>query len=228
MQNDPATILAASRFFAGVRQPSLSRLLEMAVVREFQRGQMIFREGDACPGVFVVGEGLVRIFRIAPNGKEHVLHLVPPGGTFAEVAAIGGFRCPAFAEALENTRCALLPADPFARALRDDHQLCLQLLTGMAMWVKHLVSLVEDITLRDAAGRVARYLLGVADASGRVTLPSLKKHLASHLNLTSETLSRTLRRLGEGGLIEEDADGALLVLDRRAMSDVAEGLGPIV
>jgi CRP/FNR family transcriptional regulator len=200
----------------------------MAVVRQFQRGQVIFREGDACPGVFVVGEGLVRIFRIAPNGKEHVLHLVPPGGTFAEVAAIGGFRCPAFAEALENTRCALLPADPFARALRDDHQLCLQLLTGMAMWVKHLVGLVEDVTLRDAAGRVARYLLSVADASGRVTLPSLKKHLASHLNLTSETLSRTLRRLGEGGLIEEDADGGLLVLDRRAMSDVAEGIGLIV
>jgi DNA-binding transcriptional ArsR family regulator len=61
-----------------------------------------------------------------------------------------------------------------------------------------------------------------------VTLPSLKKHLASHLNLTSETLSRTLRRLGEGGLIEEDADGGLLVLDRRAMSDVAEGIGLIV
>ena len=54
---------------------------------------MVFRENDACPGVFVVGQGLVRVFKTGAGGKEQVLHMVGPGETFAEVAAIGGFNC---------------------------------------------------------------------------------------------------------------------------------------
>ncbi|MCY2952444.1 MAG: Crp/Fnr family transcriptional regulator [Planctomycetota bacterium] len=202
----------------------MSRLLEMSQIRRFQRGQIIFRQDDPCPGVFIVGSGLVRVYRISPAGREHVLHLVSPGATFAEVATIGSFDCPAFAEALEDTVCLLLPADRFSRALREDHQLCLQLMASMAGWVKHLLGLVEDITLRDAIGRVARYLLAAANGrNGRVQLPSLKKHLASHLNLTSETLSRTLRRLMDMELIEATDEQGLVVKDHEQLAVIAQG-----
>jgi CRP/FNR family transcriptional regulator len=228
MVHDAPTILAAAPFFAQVKGPALVRLQQIAVLKQYAAGTTIFRQGQACPGVFVVGGGLVRIYKSAPNGKEHVLHLVSPGGTFAEVAAIGGFPCPAFAEALEETRCALLPQAAFVRALQDDHGLCLGLLGSMAGWVKRMVGLVEDIALRDAAGRVARYLLTVADVrTGAVELPSLKRHLASHLNLTSETLSRTLRRLADAGMVEDGAAG-LVVRDRAGLEALAEGLGPLI
>jgi CRP/FNR family transcriptional regulator len=198
----------------------------MALVRNYEKSTMIFRQGDECPGVFIVGSGLVRVFKMAPSGKEHVLHLVGPGSTFAEVAAIGLFDCPAFAEALEDTRCVLLPLIPFSRALQDDHALCLQLMASMAGWVKHLVGLVEDVVLRDAAGRTARYLLDAPrGADGSVHLPSLKKYLASHLNLTSETLSRTLRRLEEMGLITSDAERGIVVINRAGLQAAAEGGG---
>ena len=70
----------------------------------------------------------------------------------------------------------------------------------MALWVRHLIGLMEDIVLRDAAGRLARHLLEACGPEGEMfTLPSLKKDLASHLNLTSETVSRTLAALGTPG-----------------------------
>jgi len=220
MPDDPKVILSSCRFFGAVSAEGVARLAQMAIVRRYPKGQMIFRQGEACPGMFLVGSGLVRVFKISPAGREHVLHLVSPGGTFAEAAAIGGFDCPAFAEALEDTTCVLLPMERFGRALREDHQLCLQLLVSMAGWVKRLLGIVEDITLRDAIGRVARYLLSVADNDGAVRLPSLKKHLASHLNLTSETLSRTLRRLMDMELIEEKDEG-MVVNDRAALEEIA-------
>ncbi len=225
---DAGTILAGCRFFFAVKAPQLERLKAMAVVRKYPQGTMIFRQGQECPGVFVVGSGLVRVFKTAPNGKEHVLHLVTAGGTFAEVAAIGGFACPAFAEALEETVCAVLPAEDFQRALAQDHALCLQLMGSMAGWVKHLVGLMEDIALRDAVGRVASYLMTQAgQQKGNIVLPSLKKHLASHLNLTSETLSRTLRRLADMEVIEVDGDG-IVVKDGERLRAMAEGEGPLI
>lgn len=224
MDQPAIQILSTCRFFQGVTGPSRQRLEQIAITRKFAAGQTVFRQGDPCHGVYIVGSGLVRVFKLAPNGKEHVLHMVPPGGTFAEVAAIGNFPFPAGAQALEETTCCLLPAEEFRQALRADHDLCLGLLASMAGWVKHMVGLVEDMTLRDAVGRVARYLVQTADAtSGRVELLTFKRHLASHLNLTSETLSRTLRRLVDDDLIRSDENG-IVVLDREGLRELADGL----
>jgi len=203
---------------------ALTTLAEMAIPRRFQRGQAIFREGDPPPGMFVVVTGRVRIYKLAPNGKEHVLHLAGPGDTFAEVAVMGGYPCPAFAEAIDPTDCLLLPLSPLRRALDTDHHLCRQLLTSMSRWVRHFVGLLEDIVLRDAVGRVARYLLEVSHGREAIELPTMKKHLASHLNLTSETLSRTLRRLTDTGLIDATASGGLRIVDRNGLTEIAEGL----
>jgi len=88
---------------------------------------------------------------------------------------------------------------------------------------------MEDVVLRDAAGRLARYLLDAeAGQDGLIELPTLKRHLASHLNLTSETFSRTLRRLVDGGLIAEPDGSHVRVLDRDGLQKVAEGLAPRV
>jgi CRP/FNR family transcriptional regulator, dissimilatory nitrate respiration regulator len=221
-----ADTLAACSFFSQVDGQSRKRLVRMAVRREYGKGETVFREGDAAPGVFVVASGLVRVFKLAPSGKEHVLHLAGPGMTFAEVAVLGNFPCPAFAEALEETTCVLLPVEPFMRALSEDHRLSLQILSSMAMWVKSLVSLLEDIVLRDAAGRVAGYLLQAQGEQGTaISLPSLKKHIASHLNLTSETLSRTLRQLRDERLISE-TDSGLVIHDVPGLQRIAEGFFP--
>jgi len=202
----------------------MATLANMAVEQQFETGTMIFRQDDPPPGMFVVVDGRVRVYKLAPNGKEHVLHLAGPGDTFAEVAVMGGYRCPAFAEAIEPTRCLLLPLTPLSKSLDTDHDLCRQLLSGMARWVRHLVGLLEDIVLRDAVGRVARYLMEVSEGRQTLELPTMKKHLASHLNLTSETLSRTLRRLMDAQLIETTSRGALRIVDRQGLDAMAQGV----
>ncbi len=220
-------IVESCRMFRRLEPDQLKLLCGMAVPKTYRRQHIVFQQMDPCPGLFIVGEGLVRVYNLAASGKEHVLHLVEPGATFAEVAAIGGFPCPANAETVEPTTCVLLPTQLLRHALMTDHALCLGLLGSMAKWVKHLVGLMEDIVLRDAISRVANYLLqATPQPTAEIELPALKKHLASHLNLTSETLSRTFRRLNEADLVEETQARRIRIIDPGKLRDVAEGFFP--
>jgi CRP/FNR family transcriptional regulator len=229
MNDTLQAVLGNCGLFRGLTEPSLAKLVEIGRMIRLGKGEMIFLAGDPCPGIYVVGSGAVRVFRTSPSGKEHLLHLAEEGMTFAEVATIGRFPCPASAQALEEARCALLPREAFLRVIETDHDICLQLLGGMARWVHHLVGLTEDLVLRDAGGRLARHLLEL-DPGGEAdfALPMRKKDLASHLNLTSETLSRTLRRFSETHLIEALEGQRLRVLDRDGLEQVAQGLAPLL
>ena len=227
MGREPPEILQTCRLFAEVGQVGREELGAMSVWRDYRKGEVIFRQGDEAAGIFIVASGMARIYKIAPNGKEHVLHLAVRGDTFAEVAVIGRFPCPANAEAVEGTNCLLLPSVALRAALTQSHELCLQLLAGMSGWVRQLVGLMEGIVLRDAVSRVARYLIEAGrDGDLKVQLPGRKRDIASHLNMTSESLSRALRHLREIGLVQDDPDGSLKVLDEEKLRAGAEGLLP--
>ncbi len=227
MKRPAVEILSRCQLFAEVDVERRERLAALSTVRQFAKQQMIFHQGQECPGVYIVDSGMVRVFKTAPTGKEHVLHMVGPGQTFAEVAAIGNFPCPAHAEAVATTVCALIPLDRFRQAIAEDHQLCLEMMTGLCFWVRRLISLMEDLVLRDAMGRTARFLLEAEVArDGTVKLPSLKRYVASHLNLTSETLSRTLSRLIEAGLVMELDKNRVELIDRQQLQAISEGRFP--
>jgi len=219
---DKAAIISNCSLFHGLSLGHRRRLVEMARRVTFPSGKLIFRQDDPCPGIYCVGSGVVRVYRLGAGGKEHTLHMAGPGQTFAEVAVIGGFPCPAYAEVTQAAHCALLPAPAFLAMLREDHAFCLDLLIGMSHWVRRLTGLLEDITLRDASGRVARHLLQAShDVRGTVGLAGLKKHIASQLNLTSETFSRVLRKLADTGVVELVDEKHLRIADRKALESLS-------
>jgi CRP/FNR family transcriptional regulator, dissimilatory nitrate respiration regulator len=93
----------------------------------------------------------------------------------------------------------------------------------MSNWVQNLVGLVGNVVLRDAAGRVAVYLLETSSESeNTIELPGLKRHTASHLNLTSETFSRVITRFMRQGLISDARDNRFEILDREALRRIAK------
>jgi len=227
MDGTAVEIIRECGLFCGLTPGSFDKIAQIARTVRFGRGQMVFGEGDPCPGIFVVGTGAVRIFKVAPSGKEHVLHFARAGMTFAEVAAIGQFDCPAHADVTEDSVCALIPAAGFRQIINQDHSFCIEMMVGMSKWVHHLVGLMEDLVLRDATSRVARHLIQSDSTEGRgeFALPMRKKDLASHLNLTSETLSRTLLRLVDCGLIER-SDHRIRIRELDKLQEVADGLAP--
>lgn len=224
----PRSILDGTALFSNLSELWKERLAQLAYLSEFSAGQVILREGDAVPGLYCVSAGLVRVVKDGPRGRQLVLHLAQPGQTFAEVAVFGNFAAPASAEAIKDTTCAVIPSTSLRALLELHHDLCLGLLGSTALWVRALVTRLEDIVLWDASARLARYLLQASSASAPrvVELPVLKKDLAAHLNVTQETLSRTLKKLSEADPIESLPDGTAQILDLPGLANLGGKVNP--
>ncbi len=216
--------LAAIPLFAGLTEEQVRSVAAIGRLSEVRRRDVLFREGERAEGIFVLLGGRVKLYRLGPDGREHILHVVRPGQMFAEAAIFMSGGYPAYAEALQKSRVLLLPKKPFLELLRDHPEISLQIIATLSRYLKQFADRIEDLSLKDVSARLARWFLHTADEKGRLfwDLDITKGELASQIGTVGETLSRTLRRFKEAGWIE--VRGSFVkVLDPDALAEVVEG-----
>lgn len=215
--------------FAQLADADLQSLRGVVHLRRLDAGARVFTQDDEARGFFLVLEGVVKVFKLSPSGQEQVLHVTGKGQSFAEAAVFQGNRYPANADCLEDSVLLFVERTGLLEQIRSRPDLALCMLAGVSMKHHHLVRLVEDLTLRDARGRVCRYLLGLLPAQDQVVdstlvrLPVSQALLARLLGLTGETLSRVLHTLAKQGLIESLGRGQMRVCDLAALREAVDG-----
>jgi CRP/FNR family transcriptional regulator, dissimilatory nitrate respiration regulator len=221
-----AAEIRSTPLFAGLEEPHLRKIQEISRVVEYSRRDVLFREGETAEGIFVLLSGRVKIYKLSPDGKEHILHVVRPGQAFAEAAVFmpGGY--PAYAEALQKSRTLVLPKGPFLELLRQEPAISLNIIATLSRYLKQFADRIEDLSLKDVSARVARWFVSTSQEKGRDfwDLEITKGELASQVGTVSETLSRTLRKFQDAGWLQ--VRGRFVkILDKAALLAVAEGQG---
>lgn len=211
-------LLRTSPYFAQLGDDLLERIARESVVRTFAAGERIFTEGegDGAAALYFVAGGVVRIFKVSLEGREQVLRLMQAGDSFADVPAFDGGPYPANADAFEAATLVIVPRETLWSTMRDHPEMALGALQIMAGRLRHMTSLVEDLSLRRVAGRVAKHLLS---ETGNVVMN--QSQLAAMLGTSREMISRSLHAMADGGILE--LDGArVTVLDRDRLLEIAE------
>jgi CRP-like cAMP-binding protein len=219
--------LARLAIFEGLSPQQLQRLARIAAPLTVLRGRVVFRQGDPADGFYGIGSGRVKLYRMTPDGRQQVLHFFGAGDVFGEAAVFTGSTFPAFARALAETRLIHLPKRPFIEAVRQDPQLALNMLATLSQYLRRFADMIEELSLRAVSARLARYLVELADRAGRpaqggivVELTTTKSELAARLGTVSETLSRTLGRFRDRGLVKVQGK-SIAILDRLALEALA-------
>jgi len=204
--------------FSALGEEHLSSIASIAVPKRIAKKSVLFREGDEAKGFYLLIKGRIKLSKVSSTGKEQILHFVQKGQSFAEAALYMNRTYPATAEAIEESDLLFIPRDAFSRTMASDPGLALNLIAHLAQYLQLLTRKVEELSLMDAAARLARHLLGNMDrTTGLVRLMAGKGQTASSLGMAVETFSRTLTRFKEEGLVKEASPGVMQVLD-------AEGL----
>lgn len=215
---DPATdaTVRQSAMLASVPRPLQDRILTGAVVRRVPAGSILFLQGEAPNAVFILADGWVKLYRVAPSGSEAVVSVLTRGRSFGEAVALRDVPYPVSAETITDSTVVRIDATRLRREMQADPQLAIGLLAATYVHLQSLVAQVEQLKARSGVQRVAEFLLGLAvcDSGGcEVMLPYNKTLIAGRLGMKPESLSRAFARLRDYGVTIETNTARIADLD---------------
>lgn len=194
--------------FADAAPEHLQRLAHGMQELKLKAGDNLFRHGQPAERFFFLRQGLVKLYRLSPEGDEKIIEIMRPGETFAEAVMFMGNagRYPVNAEAVSEARLYAFDQKTFLKLLHESSAACFGLLASMSRRLHMLVNQIESLTLQNATYRLVAYLLEQIPPDSKnaseVRLTTPKGVIASRLAIQPETLSRILARLRNGNLIE--------------------------
>jgi CRP-like cAMP-binding protein len=212
-------MLHQTAYFASLPRDQLREVATGLRERNYRPGEVIFRKGEQCKGLYIVLDGRVRTITSSPEGRQQVLKVFGPGRTFADIPVFDNGPLPAEAVAVTDTTIGLIPRAAVLSLLRRNPDVSLDVIRLFASRLRAYKQLVEDLSLRDVVARVARLLLdrsrGVhtlteepANLSPRFT----QEEIAAMVGSVREVVQRALKALEHAGAIEM-ARGRVRIVD---------------
>lgn len=215
-------LLSSVAYFQGVDEKALQEIVRAAHLRQYEAGQLVLLEGEQAAGLYLIQSGCLKVSKIALDGREQILHLLEAREVFNAVGVFTGQPNAATVTALEPSRVWLIHRETMKRLLVAQPELAIRVIEDLAGRVSHLISLVEDLSLRTVEARLARLLLENA-VKGSVQRQrwATQIEIASRLGTVPDVISRTMRKLAERGLIEISRQ-AIRVIDREGLEVIAQ------
>jgi len=204
---DKVWYLTRINLFAGIGESEMQRVAERATMRAFDRGKVILHPGQRQELVYLIKEGRVKLSRYSSDGREQILTLLEPGDVFGEFALVEKAE-PVHVEAIEDTLICALNRGDFLTLVRRQPEVMLAVVKVLAERLLVAEEEIADLAFQDVPGRLASLLLrlgedyGERDGGGlRLTLRLTHQDIASMIGATRETVTSTLSRFRDAGLI---------------------------
>lgn len=199
-----ADYLKQLAYFEGQNPAIIERMVSSAVSRTAAAGETLFLEGEAATGLWMIQTGRIKIYKLNPQGQEHILRIFGDHDTFNDISAFDGGANPANAAALSDTKLWIFPSQIFQECIQTDGTFALRVVQVLSGRVRGLIRQIENLTLYSVTVRVARLLLNQVDDPALSGTGVTRAALAAHLATTPQTISTALREIEITGAIEFD------------------------
>ena len=221
---DRAAVLARTELFGGIDEVTQRRIAGHVAERVVDRGQCVFVQDEPGDRMYVLAEGVVKLFVSSRDGGMVELVRHRPPATFGEVALLDGGPRSASAEAVERSTLLVVTRAELLHLLRAEDQVAEALLSTLGAMVRRTTRQVSDLVFLDLQGRIARRLLALATEGDRLprTRRVTQAELASMVSGARQTVNQALRSLESRGYIRS-AGRVFEILDRDQLRRLAGG-----
>ena len=199
-------------------------LASKKISRIFQRGSVVFEEGQQPRGLYMLGEGSAKVSIDSPDGKILVLRIAEPGDLLGVDAALTGQPYETTVETLERCRIDFISSEDLSKLLQRDRKACLAVAHALSQELRGVVEHARLLLLsQSAAEKLARLLIRWCDQKGKRTADGIRinlglthEEIAQMIGSSRETVTRLLGELKRKQIVSL-VDKAILVRNRKAL-----------
>src|SRR5579859_5483027 len=195
-------------------------LLPVNPIQRKAPGEILFSEGDEADRVYEVICGMVRLYKLLPDGRRQVTGFLTAGQLLG-LAPEG--TCVFTADTITEVSLCRYKRDAFERMIDEVPGFARRLLAVTSHELHAAQDQMVLLGRKSASEKVATFLLMLPARQDDIDVPMTRGDIADYLGLTVETVSRNLTRLRQDGLIAMPVPARIRVLDRKGLENLASG-----
>lgn len=210
--------------FNHLAHEEMVEILKLSRQMTFDKGELIYHEGDPLEYLYIVHIGRVKIYQLFESGKEQLLRILETGEFMGELALFTEKVLDSYAEAIEKTEICAIHKQDFQEIMQSHPMIPMKILSEFSSRLEETEYLVGQLSAKDVETRTASYLIKLSESQGsnRIKLPMSKGDLASYLGTTQETISRRLSNFQTNGWIDQKGHRDIQLLDVDSLREAAE------
>ncbi|MGB8013026.1 MAG: Crp/Fnr family transcriptional regulator [Terriglobales bacterium] len=201
--------------------PAVAEAIEQeALTTTYPTGAVLFAEGQAPRGVFIVRRGRVKLSVCGSDGRTLILRIADVGSPLGVAAVVSSLKYEATAETQEPCEITFLRQADLLRLMRVHGELALWVTQHISNDYASTCREIRDLILSDSASeKLARLLMGWLDQNTKSRNPSQVKMALTHeeigqmIGSSRETVSRLLAGFKKQHIIQQT--GSTLVIPNR-------------
>ena len=202
--------LESINLFYNIKDDFLDHAATLCKTKKYPKSSLIILEEEYGDRLFIIKNGTVKITRVNDEGKEVIIALLGAGDFFGEMAILDGNSRSANALAQENCELVTINKEDFLDMLKNNFQMCMNLLEELAVRLRKSDQQIEALSLSDAEHRIGVSILNLAEdrgiiKNGEVTIESLpyQQDIANMAGTSRETVSRVLKLFEDRMLVSK-------------------------
>jgi len=206
--------------FNSLTDEEMMEVASITTGKKYDKGELVYQAGDKHQKLYVIHIGRIKIYRISPTGKEQVIRVLGPGEFMGELSLFSSMPTTDYAEVIEPCNMCMIDGTKLKELMKRFPIISFKVMEELSKRLEQAENLIEDISLHSVEQRLAQVLLKLADSNGQVILSMKKGDFASQLGMTQETLSRKLTLFQDMGLIRQEGQRIIKILDLDRLNDI--------
>lgn len=210
----------APDLLARLQPATLAAVLALGRRRDYRAGDLLFRQGDAHDGIFLIENGLVKSYYVSEDGRELTLGFWTKGHYIGAPQVFGGDQHAWTSVAVAPTRCLALPGAELRQLSSRHADLALGLIDALVHKSQCYCALLQLLATHSMRVRLARLLAMLAARDAGAIRGLSHGELASMIGSTRQWVSLSLARFQDEGMLARRPDGGYQVTDPAALQAV--------
>lgn len=216
----PERSATAPDLLAHLQPDTRAAVVRLGRRRDYQPGDLLFRQGDAHDGIYLIETGLVKSLYVSEDARELTLGYWTAGHYVGAPQMFGGGQHAWTSLAMAPTQCLWLPG-PELRLLSERHaDLALGLIDALVHKSQCYCALLQLLATHSMRVRLARLLAMLAATNGGAVVGLSHSELASMIGSTRQWVSLSLSRFEAQDLVRRRSDGTYSVPDASRLTAV--------